>query len=277
MRRLISFLAIIIVLTACSPSTERKPATSTNTPTATVEVPPSATLTSIPVPTATATEAATATPEIQIAPSNAEFINYSISTDTIVNHTDDLVAKARQLDWDPDSTNPKYVNMGWIGSELLFDIKTAPNYKDPSARFFQRRVIGINTDKDGTVSIVGATRFQLPEFDPKDYPIVVGVADEYDGSPITEDNINDAVNTYLNDMDYTVYYIPENGPIQSGLAAEYFQAHPEKLAVVRNVFSQLRTYTNAPGKSNFSAIKDLDGMVLPFEIEVYYGGAQVYR
>ena len=73
MQRLISFLAIIMVLTACQPSVDGKPTTSTATPTATVEVLPSATSTSTPEPTETATEAPTATPEIQYSmPSSPE-------------------------------------------------------------------------------------------------------------------------------------------------------------------------------------------------------------
>jgi len=55
----LSFLAIIMVLTAC------QPATSIAIPTATVEVLPSTTLTSTPEPTVTATEAPPAAPEIQ--------------------------------------------------------------------------------------------------------------------------------------------------------------------------------------------------------------------
>ena len=65
MKRLISFLAIVMVLTACQPSVEGQSATSTAMPTATVEVPPSATSTSTPQPTAVATATAeqTATPD----------------------------------------------------------------------------------------------------------------------------------------------------------------------------------------------------------------------
>ena len=59
MQRLISFLAIIMVLTACQPSVEGKPATSIPMPTTTVEILPSVILTSTPEPTATSTEAAT--------------------------------------------------------------------------------------------------------------------------------------------------------------------------------------------------------------------------
>jgi hypothetical protein len=58
MKRVISFLAIIMVLTAC------QPATSTAVPTTTIEVLPSATLTSTPEPTATATQTATVTPAV---------------------------------------------------------------------------------------------------------------------------------------------------------------------------------------------------------------------
>jgi len=64
MRRIISFLAITIVLTACQPSVESKPATSTAIRTSTIEVLPSTTLTSTPEPTATATETATETPAL---------------------------------------------------------------------------------------------------------------------------------------------------------------------------------------------------------------------
>ncbi len=56
MRHLVSFLAIIIFLTACQPSIEGEPATSTNIPTATVEIPATSTVapTQIPAtPTAT--------------------------------------------------------------------------------------------------------------------------------------------------------------------------------------------------------------------------------
>jgi len=215
-------------------------------------------------------------PEIQIAPSNTEFMNYSISTDAIVNHTDDLVAKARALDWGPDATNPKYVNMDWLtggGGNLYFNIHTAPNYKDPNTRFFQRRVIGFNTDS-GFVSVVSATRFQLPGLDPKDYPIIIGAADQYfsDSAPITEGNIKDAVDMYLKDMNYTLYEVSKTGPVQGDLAEKYFQAHPEKLEVARDVFSQL----DLP-KSNFSAIKSLDGMVLPFTIGKVASGNPDYQ
>ena len=95
-KRSLIFILTMTLLSACAPAKQITfISTSTLIPTNTPTQLPTSIFTSTSEPTATATEAATAAPEIQIAPDNESFLNYSISTDTIVNHTDDLVAKAR--------------------------------------------------------------------------------------------------------------------------------------------------------------------------------------
>jgi hypothetical protein len=205
-----------------------------------------------------------ATPEILIAPSNAEFMNYSISTDVVVNHTDDLDAKARQLDWDPDSTNPNYVDMWWYKSgELIFNPNTSPNYSDASTRFFQRRVIGYNTDS-GVTSAIVATRYQLPGLQPNEYPIIIGVIQTGSGQ------LNVAAKVFLDKMNYTVFQVPPSGVIPGGvLTGDYFKAHPEKIKIVDDAFNQLDAIRDrtAYGKTDFSALTELSGTVLPVYIE----------
>jgi len=265
MKNVLCVIALVMfMLTACT--SVAPAATATLTPTTA----PTETVTSTPEPpTATATETATATPDFQISPDNQSFMNYSIPTDVIVNHTDDLVAKARALDWGPDATNPKCVNMFWLKSgELYFDMKTSPNYLDPSTRFFQRRVIGYNTD-GGVTSAIVATRYQLPGLQPSEYPIVIGVIQTGSGQ------LKENVDIFLNKMDITVYQVPPNGVIPGGvLVGEYFKAHPEKIKIVDDTFTKLDSFHNG-GTDDFNLLSNLNGEVLPVFTQEDVGGVLV--
>jgi len=259
---------MMFMFTAC---TSVAPA-ATLTLTPTIAPTETATSTSTPEPpTATATEAATTTPEIQISPDNESFMSYNISTDTIVNNTDDLVAKARQLDWGPDSTNPKYVvNFVWMidgDGELIANPDTAPNFTDQNTRFIKLRMLGINTINNVVTSSVAGARVQLPGMDPKDYPIII---------LIHQNNISELkadADEALTDMYYPVLEwpvkrgdTPDKVNLSETLVEQNLKAHPEKYKVIYDAFSRLDMW-NDSGKTDFSAFSLLNGAVIPEYVE----------
>ena len=139
MRRLISFLAIIMILTACSPATAM--------PTATVEVPPSATSTSTPAATDTPTTTATKTavPTETFAP-----FNLDSKTCTPDDAPGILAAVQEKFHFSPDTPDGR----------LITNVETSPTYEGPMEVAFKCKLTGIMKDpsgRQGDVSVDGLT------------------------------------------------------------------------------------------------------------------------
>ena len=244
----------------------------TSTPTSTLGPSPTATEAATATAAATATEAPTATPEIQISPSDAEFLNYNIPTEAFFDGS--LIKKLHEMPWPDFGPNTKFPNMDWYEFRELMYIKgSAPHFSDDGSESSQRRVIGFNVTS-GDKSMITATRQQVKGLDPKHYPIIIGV---WSGSD--DNSLKTAQEIYTQKMKYSVFIASKSGEFDGSLAEEY-SAQGQNRDNILSAFKRLDSFENGGvnGVTDFTAWKDLDGAVLPLDIRLnIVSGWQYYQ
>ena len=209
MRMLISSLLLASLLAACSPQIIGPTATPTETPTPA----PSATPSQTPTPKDTATPTETPTPEVKQFPicQIEKFRDCPITVDDLFNGN--YLAWLNTLSKPFDQSKIKQVPMEVVfGNIIVYNTKTAPNFKDPATAPFRRDVTAGYTSYQGIDYIVMPVEYFDPKHPDKNQWVITVCSFYWPGhnQEKTNKNTSQAISAWEKNMKITAILTNDN-------------------------------------------------------------------